>query len=130
MGLGKKGGGHGAPATQAAGEGEVLHGGAERIDVRWVNGKAPLKVSLYGVAPGGAVSMHVHTGKTEHWLIVSGHGHVTIGDAHLDVAPGDVVSTPSGVPHRLVNRAADRLLFVNLVEIDGDAPVSTRELED
>lgn len=108
---------------------EVLHGGAERLPIRWVNcERAPITVSRYSVAPGAEVSLHVHTGKREYWIIVAGSGMVSIDEERIAVGEGDVVLTPAGRAHALVNTADLPLVFVNVVELTGDAPVTTTEL--
>jgi mannose-6-phosphate isomerase-like protein (cupin superfamily) len=107
----------------------VLHGGARRLPIRWVNlDPPPMTISRYLVAPGDAVSLHVHTGKAEYWVIVAGSGLVRIGEAEIPVAVGDVVATPPEVPHALVNTGAEPLVFVNLVQPSGVAPITTTEL--
>ncbi len=108
---------------------ETLHGGAERLPVRWPNVETPpFRISRYRVAPGASVSPHVHTGKIEYWLIVSGKGRVRIGSDDLDVTEGDVVRTGPGVAHALANTGGAALEFVNIVELTGDADVTTIEL--
>jgi mannose-6-phosphate isomerase-like protein (cupin superfamily) len=110
---------------------QVLHGGAQRQTVRWVNldREAPAPVSRYQVAPGDVCSRHVHTGKIETWLIVAGCGVAEVGERKFDVGVGDAIVTFPGEPHRLANTGDTILEFVNIVTRTGDAPVSTRELE-
>src|SRR5690606_7281288 len=72
----------------------MMHGGAERLPIRWVNAAPPPTViSRYRVAPGQSVSLHMHTGKSENWVIVSGSGTVRVGDASFVVTEGDIVVT-------------------------------------
>jgi mannose-6-phosphate isomerase-like protein (cupin superfamily) len=113
-----------------AGERPVLHGGARRLPVRWrnVEGPPPITVSRYEIAPGEVCSLHVHTGKTELWLVVSGEGTARIGPDRIAVAEGDIVLTPPLVPHELVNTGAERLVFVNIVHPTGDVPITTTEI--
>ena len=107
----------------------VLHGGAERLPIRWVNvAEAPARISRYRVAPGEAVSMHVHTGKAEYWVIVVGSGAVRVGDQVIEVSEGDVVATPPGVPHALRNTGDVPLIFINIVQPTGDLPITSQEL--
>ncbi|MBL8700506.1 MAG: cupin domain-containing protein [Alphaproteobacteria bacterium] len=110
---------------------QILHGGAQRLAVRWVNldGDPPTPVSRYQVAPGEVCSRHVHTGKIETWLIVAGRGVAEVGARRFEVAVGDAIVTFPGEPHRLANAGDTVLEFVNIVARTGDAPVSTRELE-
>ena len=106
-----------------------LHGGAQRQAVRWVNvPTAPMTLSRYKVDIGDTVSLHVHTGKSEYWLILSGEGVAHVGDAEFAVSEGDVIVTPPHVPHALRNIGSVVLDFLNLVHpVDGEA-ITTREL--
>ena len=109
---------------------QILHGGAQRQPVRWLNVETPpMTISRYRVAPGDKVSLHVHTGKAEYWVVVAGRGVVSIGAQELTVQVGDVVLTPPQVPHALLNTGTDPLEFVNLVQPVGNVPITTTELE-
>ncbi|WP_293868168.1 cupin domain-containing protein [uncultured Alsobacter sp.] len=111
--------------------GAVLHGGAQRLPVRVHNPyDAPATtISRYLVAPGDRCTLHVHTGKTEAWVITQGTGTATVGDVTIAVREGDIVVTPPGRPHDLVNLGQTPLVFVNVVLPTHDAPITTRELE-
>lgn len=107
----------------------VVHRGARRLPIRWVNlDPPPMTISRYLVAPGEEVSLHVHTGKAEYWVVVAGTGIVTIGGDEIAVGIGDVVATPPEVPHALFNNGSEPLVFVNLVQPSGDRPITTTEL--
>ncbi len=108
---------------------QILHGGAQRQPIRWVNATVPpMTISRYLVAPGDQVSLHVHTGKAEYWVVVAGQGVVSIGEQRIAVREGDVVVTPPQVPHALHNTGSEALSFVNLVQPVGDVPITTTEL--
>lgn len=109
---------------------EVIHGGARRLAVSWINQpeEPPHRISFYRVLPGERCTLHVHTGKEESWLLVAGTGLVRIGDDLYEVSIGDALVTPAGTPHELVNTGKEPLLFVNLVRLTG-GPVTTTELE-
>ena len=108
---------------------EVLHGGAERLPIRWANcERAPITISRYSVAPGKEISLHVHTGKHEYWIVVAGSGMVSIDEERIAVGEGDVVLTPAGRAHALANTGEIPLVFVNVVELTGDATVTTTEV--
>lgn len=109
--------------------GQVLHGGAERQPIRWVNADPPpMTISRYRVAPGQSVSLHVHTGKAEVWVVLAGQGVVSVGQRQFAVAEGDVVVTPPQVPHSLRNTGGEPLEFLNLVQPVGGAAITTTEL--
>lgn len=107
---------------------EILHGGAERLVINWVNADpAPVRISRYRVAPGKSVTMHVHTGKAEYWVIVAGVGVVQVGDRSFEVRPGDVVHTPPTIPHGLTATGSEPLVFLNIVQPTGE-PITSVEL--
>jgi len=109
--------------------GQVLHGGAQRRPIRWVNADvAPMTISRYCVAVGETVSMHVHTGKAEYWVVLAGEGVVSVGEQRIAVREGDVVVTPPLVPHGLQNTGSEPLEFLNLVQPIGDAAITTTEI--
>jgi len=108
----------------------VLHGGAERQELRWRTDTAtPLGgLSWYRIAPGAVCTAHVHTGKAETWLIVAGKGQARIGDREFPVAAGDAIVTYPGTPHGLINTGEEIMVFVNIVSIVSHDPVTTTEL--
>ena len=106
-----------------------LHGGAQRQPIRWANVTAPpMTISRYKVAVGDTVSLHVHTGKAEYWVIVAGEGLVCLGDEQIAVREGDVIVTPPQIPHALRNTGTVVLDFLNLVQPVGGEAITTREL--
>lgn len=110
---------------------ELLHGGAKRLPVRYLNKiEGQARVSRYEVAPGAAVSLHVHTGKIESWVIVAGAGTARIGAQSFDVVEGDILTTQAGEPHALENTATSPLIFLNIVHQIEGVDVTTTELED
>lgn len=107
---------------------KILHGGAERLALNWVNADPPpTRIARYRVAPGHSVSMHVHTGKAEHWVIVAGEGVVRVGEQSFTVRTGDIVHTPPTVPHGLTTTSAEPLEFLNIVQPTGE-PITSVEL--
>jgi len=107
----------------------VLHGGAQRQNLRILNADAaPLTFSWYAIAPAARCTSHVHTGKAETWLIVQGEGDARVDGKSFRVGPGDALVTRPGQPHELVNLGEQPLIFVNMVTIVSDEPVTTTEL--
>jgi mannose-6-phosphate isomerase-like protein (cupin superfamily) len=107
---------------------ETMHGGAERLAINWVNADPPpTRIARYRVMPGNSVSMHVHTGKAEHWVIVAGEGVVRVGEQSFPVSVGDVVHTPPTVPHGLTATGAEPLVFLNIVQPTGE-PITSTEI--
>lgn len=106
----------------------ILHGGGQRLPVRWVNrAEPPMTLSRYRVDAGDEVTLHVHTGKAEYWLILAGTGVATVGGQTYSVSEGDIVATEPTVPHALRNTGSVPLMFVNVVHATG-GPVTTTEL--
>jgi len=98
------------------------------MPLRWLNASpAPMQVSRYLIDAGAVVTLHVHTGKIEYWLVVRGEGIARIGEEPLQVREGDVVATTPGVPHSLRNTGTGPLEFVNFVQPTGE-PITTTEL--
>lgn len=117
------------PSAPAPALAQRLHGGAQRQAIRWLNvPAAPMTISRYKVDVGDSVSLHVHTGKAEYWVIVAGNGTVQIGEAQFPVEEGDVVVTPPHVPHALHNTGTVVLDFLNLVKPEGVEAITTTEL--
>lgn len=114
--------------SQASADVTVLHGGGQRLPVRWINrDPPPMTISRYRVDPGEEITLHVHTGKAEYWLILAGSGVVRVGTDSLVVREGDIVATAPGVPHALRSTGTEALLFVNVVQPTG-GPITTTEL--
>lgn len=109
---------------------ETLHGGARRLPTRLTVPGTKLRqtVSWYVIAPNDACAFHVHSGKTETWLVIDGRGVAKVGDRTFDVGPGDLIIAEPGTPHGLTNAGDQALRFVNIVALDGAGPVTTREL--
>jgi uncharacterized cupin superfamily protein len=65
--------------------------------------------------PAGKESfiLHAHTLEEEWVFVLSGHGHVRIGDADLPIAPGDFVGfPPDGTPHVVRNTSDAELVYL------------------
>jgi len=60
---------------------------------------------------------------------VAGVGEARVGAEAFAVKPGDAIVTPPGTAHALHNTGSAPLVFVNIVSIANDDPVSTTELE-
>lgn len=108
-----------------------LHGGAERLPVRWRGDDQSSNVtcSWYGVAPGEQCTRHVHSGKTETWLLVAGTAEVELGGVTYRASAGDAFVAPPGTPYALVNAGTETVVFVNIVERVPGAPTTTTEFQ-
>jgi mannose-1-phosphate guanylyltransferase/mannose-6-phosphate isomerase len=66
------------------------------------------------VKPGALLSLQSHNHRAEHWIVVAGTAHVTIGDEVRMVTEDQSVYVPVGEKHRLENRGK---LPVTLIEV-------------
>jgi len=64
------------------------------------------------VPPGGATAPHRHLRAEEIYYILSGHGHMQLGDEGRDVGPLDAVLIPPGTSHAIANTGAAPLVFL------------------
>lgn len=72
------------------------------------------KVKRITVFPGKRLSLQKHHKRAEHWLIVAGNGIVTIGEEKIEVLPGMAVDIPKEAIHRIENKGASPLIFVEV----------------
>lgn len=70
------------------------------------------------VKPGASLSLQSHNHRAEHWIVVAGTAHVTIGDEVQIVTENQSVYVPLGARHRLENRGK---LPVTLIEVQTGA---------
>ena len=61
------------------------------------------QVKRIGVNPGASLSLQMHHRRAEHWVVVSGTGHVTNGDRVFDLRANESTYIPIGTRHRLEN---------------------------
>ena len=61
------------------------------------------KVKRIRVHPGQQISLQKHHQRAEHWVVVQGMAHVTVGQRVVDLAPGQHVDIAIGEVHRLAN---------------------------
>lgn len=64
------------------------------------------------VPPGGATQPHRHPRAEEIYYILSGHGHMQLGEEERDVGPLDAILIPPGVRHTLANTGGEPLVFL------------------
>lgn len=65
------------------------------------------KVKRIGVHPGRQLSLQKHGQRHEHWVVVQGVMHVTVGAMALDLQVGQHVDIAVGEVHRLANRTPE-----------------------
>jgi mannose-1-phosphate guanylyltransferase/mannose-6-phosphate isomerase len=117
---------------RAAGRAEAdLHADAERPWGAWttVDAGPAHRVKRLVVRPGGRLSLQVHARRAEHWVVVEGRPRVTIGTDVRELGPGDVVTIPVGVAHRVENPGSGRVVIVEVAVGDVDED-DVKRLED
>jgi mannose-6-phosphate isomerase len=72
------------------------------------------KVKRITVRPGKRLSYQRHAHRSEHWLVVSDHGIVTLDGAELTVTEGSAVDVPAGAAHRIANYGPEPLVFIEV----------------
>ena len=70
------------------------------------------------VKPGALLSLQSHSHRAEHWIVVAGTAHVTIGEEVRMMTENQSVYVPVGERHRLENRGQ---LPVTLIEVQTGA---------
>lgn len=71
-------------------------------------------VKLIAVQPGQSPSYQVHAKRSEHWVIVSGSGQVTIDDAAQLVHVNDHVFINAGQKHTILCTSSEPLVFIEV----------------
>jgi mannose-6-phosphate isomerase-like protein (cupin superfamily) len=78
------------------------------------------------IPPGGLSGEHLHTRTDEVYFILNGHGDAILNGKRRRVAPGDVILTPLGARHALIN-VGDTIL--EWLTIEMTHPETTRILQ-
>jgi len=91
----------------------------ERTERPWgwyetVSEVAGNKVKRICVHPGQKLSLQKHHRRSEHWVVVSGHAQVTVGERVLDLMPGRHVDIAMDEVHRLANLTNDPLEIIEV----------------
>ncbi len=85
-----------------------------KVEVRKVLKKEHVQVVYLKFLPGQRIPSHV-TPVDVFFYVVEGRGSVTIGDVSAEVAEGDIVFSPKGIPHSVEN-ASEGLLKLLVVK--------------
>lgn len=60
-----------------------------------------VSIALARVTPGVITELHRLRDTDESYLVLRGRGRMTVGDRVFEIAPGDVVLIPAGVPQKV-----------------------------
>jgi mannose-6-phosphate isomerase-like protein (cupin superfamily) len=66
------------------------------------------------VKPNARFSLQKHMQRSEHWVVVRGEGIVTRGLRKIAVTAGDSIDIPLGKKHRMTNKTALPLVFIEI----------------
>lgn len=71
-----------------------------------------LLVGLTCFEPGQKENVHTHIGADKCYLMLLGQARVTVGTETRDVAAGDLIVAPAGVPHGVTEARVRTVLLV------------------
>ncbi len=72
------------------------------------------KVKRLVVHPGKRLSYQTHARRAEHWYVVRGTATVTLDGSDMTLEPGGTVDVAPGAAHRVANRTAEDLVFIEV----------------
>lgn len=72
------------------------------------------KVKRITVNPGKRLSLQSHNRRSEHWIIVSGKGVVTLNNNNYELGEGASIDIRKGVAHRIANPGDSPLVFIEI----------------
>lgn len=72
------------------------------------------KIKRIGILPGQQISLQKHHQRAEHWVVVQGTAHVTLGERSLDLTLGQHCDIALGQVHRLANLTTHPLEIVEV----------------
>lgn len=72
------------------------------------------KVKRIQVNPAGRLSYQYHFHRSEVWTIVRGTAVITLDGVEKEYNVGDVAIIPQGVKHRIENRTAENVEFIEV----------------
>ncbi len=78
------------------------------------------------VKPGGRLSLQRHRHRAEQWVVVAGTALVTLDAAQFELAPGGTVHIATGQVHRVENRGAEDVVFI---EVQTGATLDENDIE-
>ena len=76
--------------------------------------RADHKVKRITVWPGKRLSLQYHAKRSEHWVVITGQGLVTVDDARVKLGPGQSIDIPLRSPHRIENTGDMPLVFIEV----------------
>lgn len=72
------------------------------------------KLKRIEVDPGQRLSYQFHHHRQEYWTIISGEAVVTLDGEEIVLKYGESIHIPLGAKHRIENRSAELVVFVEV----------------
>jgi mannose-6-phosphate isomerase len=72
------------------------------------------KVKRITVWPGKRLSLQYHQKRSEHWVVVSGRGLVSLDGKQVKLAENEAIDIPLGAQHRIENIGDEPLVFIEV----------------
>ncbi len=72
------------------------------------------KIKRIEVDPKARLSYQFHKQRSETWVIIKGHGIVTIDGKNKNIDQGDTIIIPKTSKHRIENTGNDKLIFIEV----------------
>jgi mannose-6-phosphate isomerase len=72
------------------------------------------KVKRIAVLPGHQLSLQKHHRRAEHWVVVCGLAHITVGEQVMDMGVGKHVDIAVGQVHCLANRTTEPMEIIEV----------------
>lgn len=88
------------------------------------------KVKRIEVLSEKRLSYQRHKHRAEHWFIVSGEAVVTLDGEDYIVKTGEAIDIPLGAAHRVANRLAEKLVFIEVQRGDYFGEDDIERIED
>lgn len=88
------------------------------------------KVKRIEVLPDKRLSYQRHGRRAEHWFVVSGTAVVTLDGEDFTVKTGASIDIPLGAAHRVANREAEKLVFIEVQQGDYFGEDDIERIED
>lgn len=88
------------------------------------------KVKRIILNPGKRFSLQRHQRRSEHWHVIYGEGLVTLDDREIMLKAGDSIDIPQGSAHRMENRGAENMAFIEVQHGDYFGEDDIERLED
>lgn len=99
-----------------------MRGGSGECTVTMLGGDSSQKhcrlMSEIVIPAGASIGEHEHSGETEYYVILEGHGIVCDDGVNKKVKPGDVVVTNNGAKHSIATTGDQPLRMIAVIVTD------------